>query len=159
MDALDILVCAFSFRDGLFVLVSNIVVALSLLFDVCNVSSSCMSWYFRNLVVEYVVRRAELIIQALPTHTLLDAIDVAHVENGEAASAVDVVSNDVDGNVSAIFAIVENELFAAILNPETDDTIWLELLDDDEAIYGNVANAIIDKGGSIRGWCQYGSSL
>ena len=78
------------------------------------------------MVVEYVVRRALLIIQALPTHTLLDAIDVAHVENGDAASAVDdVIAPDVivDGNVSANFAIVENELFAAILNPETDDTI------------------------------------
>ena len=97
------------------------------------------------MVVEYVVRRALLIIQALPTHTLLDAIDVAHVENGDAASAVDVVSIDDDGNVSANFAIVENELFAAILNPETDMIILLELLDDEEAIYGNVANAIIDR--------------
>ena len=102
------------------------------------------------MVVEYVVRRALLIIQALPTHTLLDAIDVAHVENGDAASAVDDVSIDddviVDGNVSANFAIVENELFAAILTPETDMMILLELLDDEEAIYGNVANAIIDEG-------------
>jgi len=98
------------------------------------------------LVVEYVVKRALLIIQALPTHTLLDAIDVAHVENGEAASEVDVsIEVIVEGNVSAIFAIVENELFAAILNPETDMIILLELLDDEEAIYGNVANAIIDK--------------
>lgn len=102
------------------------------------------------MVVEYVVKRALLIIQALPTHTLFDAIDVAHVENGDAASAVDVVSNgDEDGNVSAIFAMVSNELLAAILNPETDMMILLELLDDLEAIYGNVANAIIDKGGDI----------
>lgn len=43
MDALDILVCGLSFRDGLlFVLISSIVVALSL-FDVCNVSSCMMS--------------------------------------------------------------------------------------------------------------------
>ena len=102
------------------------------------------------MVVEYVVKRALLIIQALPTHTLLDAIDVAHVENGEAASAVDDSIDDddviVDGNVSAIFAMVANELLAAILNPDTDMIILLELLDDEEAIYGNVANAIIDKG-------------
>ena len=104
------------------------------------------------MVVEYVVKRALLIIQALPTHTLFDAIDVAHVENGDAASAVDVsidVDVIVDGNVSVIFAMVANELFAAILNPETVVMILLELLDDEEAIYGNVANAIIDKGGDI----------
>ena len=86
------------------------------------------SWYFKNLVVEYVVNIADEIIQALPIHILLLATEVAHVENGDDDAATDADATTV-GNVDdeefIFVAREENDVFAA-----KDIFIWL--LEEDE---------------------------
>ena len=81
--------------------------------DIVDDSSS---WYFKNLVVEYVVNIADEIIQALPIHILLLATDVAHVENGDDNAAADADATTV-GNVDdeefIFVAREENDVFAA----------------------------------------------
>ena len=81
--------------------------------DIVDDSSS---WYFKNLVVEYVVNIADEIIQALPIHILLFATDVAHVENGDDNAAADADATTV-GNVDdeefIFVAREENDVFAA----------------------------------------------
>ena len=81
--------------------------------DIVDDSSS---WYFKNLVVEYVVNIADEIIQALPIHILLFATDVAHVENGDDDAAADADATTV-GNVDdeefIFVAREENDVFAA----------------------------------------------
>ena len=89
--------------------------------DIVNDSSS---WYFKNLVVEYVVNIALEIIQALPIHILLLATDVAHVENGDddaAAAEADATTVGSEDDEEFIFvAREENDVFAA-----KDIFIWL----------------------------------
>ena len=82
--------------------------------DIVDDSSS---WYFKNLVVEYVVNIADEIIQALPIHILLLATDVAHVENGDDDAAADAdattVGNVDDEELFIFVAREENDVFAA----------------------------------------------
>lgn len=98
--------------------------------DDVDIVDDSLSWYFKNLVVEYVVNIALEIIQALPIHILLLATDVAHVENGDDDAAADADATTVGSEDDEEFIFVareENDVFAA-----KDIFIWL--LEGDEIV-------------------------
>lgn len=120
-----------------------------------DVSSSCPPpSYFRNLVVEYVVKIADDIIHADPTQCLLPATEDAHddeserggitVATVEAAAAAAAVDDDdvadsaarVDGTTNGILLLEAVVVVLATMRPMPD-----KIRDDDDD--GGSENAIM----------------